>query len=660
MSWDASTITTVPPAGIHLAAWSPCDRFIAIALGVWMMEVLDSVTLERLQILESPLKISAERSALTFSPDNRLLTCSSGPPEFSQDRQLFVVSWDLQTGGPASAIRWSVQHIVRETSITYSVGGKLVGVLCRYDDGPATIFICDVASAVCMYSCSLDIGIPLSNDIWTHGRSFRFATVNATLTTITIWEVEFTSGATPTEVETLHAPGDLGDGEHTWVRPLPPPHHSGDDEYTGAQLLPDPCRLALVFRDKVLVWDVRHSKYLLRYVAPGFDARMSFSSDGRFFACRTAGSDIYLWREAPAGYILHKVLSSCPVYSGPLLSRNGESIAVFSPMIRLWRTKTTTPPSSILAQVPQRTENFAMDFAPDGTFAVVAMQKDTTVTVLDLKSGAPRLTIDADMEVYGLGVIGNTVAVIGDWSVVTWNLPAGDCVPGRGMGPKDRSRTINLGSGQSSGPVIHASIDSRHVAIIGGGRIRSLYVYDASTGRRIGQGLSRQGVMPWFSPDGCNIWCAVALGVADIWKVSGQRGLESPWNSTPVRARTGLPLDRPEVGYPWGSSCGYLVTTDWWILGPDGKRLLMLPPRWRSDAMRRMWKERFLVLLHRGLLEPVILELLRLHYSHDSYWSSTLLRLLTPNPAIGYPGCRYPKRQIAGHQDVSTKGFFGT
>jgi hypothetical protein len=63
----------------------------------------------------------------------------------------------------------------------------------------------------------------------------------------------------------------------------------------------------------------------------------------------------------------------------------------------------------------------------------------------------------------------------------------------------------------------------------------------------------------------------------------------------------------PPEGYPWGSS-RYRVTKDWWlVLGRE--RLLMLPPPWRSEAVGRVWKGKFLALLHHGLSEPVVLEL---------------------------------------------------
>jgi len=450
----------------------------------------------------------------------------------------------------------------------------------------ASIFICDVASGVHTYSHSLDGDIPLRNDIWTHGESLRFATADAT--TITIWEVGFTSGTTPTKVETLPAPDDFN-----------------NSEYTGARFLPTLCRLALALEDKVLVWDARNSKCLLHCTDTGLRPRMSFS-DGSFFACSTTGSDIYLWKESPAGYILHEILASSATFPSPLLSRNGGLIVAFGgPTIRLWRTKSfTTSPSGILTRAPNHTENFILGFSPDGMLVAVAMQEDKTVTVLDLKSGVPQLTIDASMEVYGLGVIGNTVVVIGHQKVTTWSLPAGDRDPDARVGPEDSSWTINLGDLQGD-RTAGASIspDSRHIALattdsIGLGYLR---MYSASTGEYLDHS-STWGHTPWFAPDGCNLWCAHDSGNAQTWRVGGgQKVLE--------RLDQTVDIEHPPEGYPWGSPHGYRVTNDWWILGPDGKRLLMLLPPWQSAVGRRVWKGQFLALLHGGLSESVFLEL---------------------------------------------------
>ena len=117
-----------------------------------------------------------------------------------------------------------------------------------------------------------------------------------------------------------------------------------------------------------------------------------------------------------------------------------------------------------------------------------------------------------------------------------------------------------------------------------------------------------QGNILWFSPDGLNIWCASLNDVkAEVWGAS----LQNPegWETELGRVETLSTEDLPD-GCSWVSSCGYRVTDDWWILGPDGKRLLMLPPPWRSEPRGRVWKGHFLVLMLHEAHELVILELL--------------------------------------------------
>jgi WD40 repeat protein len=603
MSWDPNTMATTHRPSIDQVVWSPCNRFIAISEGTWqfgdpaMVVILDSVTFQQLQCLEYPQGISEGGRVFVFSPDSCILTCFGGGHGVGLDEELFVVSWDLQTGGVASVIRWQgpEQHIFGDPSITYSANGEMVGIFYWYqsDTNTAKIFICNVASGVCMHSHSLNSDYLLSNVIWTHGESLRFTTGDAT--TITIWEVGFTPGCIPTKIETLPTPDDCDPTR------FPSKSHP---EYV--QLLPTPCRLALAFPDKVLVWDAQNSKYLLHRTDTSFHSSMSFSSDGQFFACSTTKSDIYLWKESPAGYKLYGTLPlRSEYYVRPLLSRNGQSIIVFGDhTIQLWRTNSfATHPSSTPTQGPQYTP--LLVFSPDGTLAVIGMQRDTVVTVLDLKSGVPQLTIDTNMKVYGLGVVGNTVIVIGEQKVIAWDLPVGGCVPNARVDLEGSSWAVNLGgpnyvSNESEDFVISASIspDSCYIAIISG---LYLQIYSASTGEYLGHRVIG-GLIPYFSPDGCDIWCASHNGGAGVWRIgSGQNVLEHLEHRVDVES--------PPEGYPWTSSHGYQVTKDWWILSPKGKRLLMLPPPWRSDTVRRVWKGKYLALLHRGLSEPVILEL---------------------------------------------------
>jgi WD40 repeat protein len=552
MSWDQKTAAATCPSGFHTAVWSPCNRFIAIPSGATIVAVLDSVTLQQLQTLKLPQDVPTYYRALIFSPDSHILTCSGGIRGGDLGEELFVISWDLQTGGIASIIRWKApgQKLMGTPSMTYSANGEMVGVFYWYKNNTnaTKIFICNIASGVYMHSYSLNADIPLSNNIWTHGESLQFATANAT--TITIWEVGFISGSTPTKVKTFPAPDNVDPtmfvrmGRNKHMNPI--------------QLLPTPCRLALVFMDKVLVWDVWNSKCLLDCKNTNFLPYMTFSSNGCFFAC-SASHGIYLWKEFPTGYVLHKILQlHNRVVSIPLLSQNGESIAIVCGCtIQLWHTNSTpTCPSSPFTQDFQPVKDFVLDFSPDRTLAVVAMRDTNTVTVLNLKSGVPQLTIDAGMRVENLSVIGNTIAA---------------------MILKDMAVTLDGSQGDwDSVSGVSISPDSHYIALITVGHweyggSRQLYIYNASTGECLGHKLTHLDL------------------------------LEDLKHRVDVK--------HPPEEYPWRSSCGYQVTQDWWILAPDGKRLLMLPPPWQYYPERRVWKGQFLALLHEGLSEPVILEL---------------------------------------------------
>jgi len=352
-----------------------------------------------------------------------------------------------------------------------------------------------------------------------------------------------------------------------------------------------------------MVWNTQNSKSLLSHPDARFCPRMSFSSNGLFFACATIELDIYLWKESPSGYTLHGIFVSSAVYPNPLLSPNGESIIAFGGCtIQLWHTKNlTTTPSTISTWPPQHNEYFVLDFSPNGALAAVVRESENLVTVIELKSGTPQLIIDTNMEVYGLRVTGNTIVVLGKWKVITWNLPVGDCVPDARASIKDSTQTINL----SSQPQGHVGIglispNAQHVAFA----IHSLlYIYSASTGECLGHYKTDRN-MPWFTPDSHSVWWVSSSGEADleVWTIT-EDGTRLVFGGPAVDP------EHPPGGYPWVSSCGYQTTNDGWVLGPDGKRLLMLPPPWKSQGKCQVWNGPFLALLYSTLPEPIILEL---------------------------------------------------
>ena len=442
--------------------------------------------------------------------------------------------------------------------------------------------------------------------IWTHGEFLRFAIVEPG--SIIIWEVGFTSKHTMAEVESLPAPDDI--------------------DSIGYLFLPTRSRLAFAptLLATVLVWDALNSKILLKFVG-NRPNNPSFSSDGHFFACGDTDQEIYLWKESPTGYDLHRKLVfsiAKPLdylylrQTTPLLSPNGESIIAHKQSsTQLWRTTDPVTSLSSVPTQPVKQSRFILGFSQDESLAAVA--QDNTATIIDLRSGDPRLIIDAGTRIYGLGVTGNTIVVVSDGGIITWNLPAEHCVLNARLNINDTIRTITFNHPTLPPTQLYSvsiSPDFDYIAIgrthctsggpdhIGIGRAYrtggDLEIYDMSTGKYLaGTAFAAvQESVLCFIPDKHGVWSVHSLIKSRGWKIvkdgeSNVVGLEPFEDIMPDRFL----------------SHGHKVTDDGWILDSRKTRLIWLPQHWR-----RYWPEysrgrRFLGLLDYGPSEPVILEL---------------------------------------------------
>ena len=597
VSWDPNAAATRTRFTVIGAVWSPCNRFIAIraVLGV-RVDILDSATLQRLQSFEFLRETALRSHTFAFSPDSRILTAflSGGHPP---DAVAFVVTWDLQTGGVVSAIEWKGpgDDFVRNAQITYSADGKMVAALSRRETF-TIISIYDIASGVSTHdvlnrACTdLDVtlGFPYVYKIWTHGQSLRFATPGPMA--ITIWEVGFTPGSIPTEVERVSIPNN------TVEMFVFKPREQSD--ITSTEFHPASCRLAFIDPDQtLLIWDARASKFLPHYTDACFFEWMSFSPDGRLFMCTTTEPEIYLWQESPAGYMLSGKLTPGIHHR---FSPNCESMITFGgSTVRLWPTKRLTT-SNLLTRPRQSASNFLLEFSPDRPLAVAARKEGKTITLLDLNSGVPLLVIDTSIEVYGLRLIENTIVVMGSEKVIVWGLPGGDFLPKSRMKIEDSTRTISFRDVDDS-VVFAASVsaDLKYIALAGYNEEEEfLDVYCTSTEQKI-HGDARAFEL-WFAPGGHDIWCAID-NKAEVLTITPD-GLDC--------TNTVVDIEDGSLESPWGSSRGYNVTGDGWVLGGGDKRLLMLSPLWQSQfKVYRVWNGKFLALLHGELPEPVILEL---------------------------------------------------
>ncbi|KAF9784028.1 hypothetical protein BJ322DRAFT_1219538 [Thelephora terrestris] len=565
--WDPSIANGKFPEEITATGWSPCSKFFAVALYYSpKIAILDAVTLKQLYTVYPQSRGSRWRRVV-FSSDSHLLAGHSWWNDC-------IVTWDLQTGGVIGDI--STQEDVHCNSMSFSECGTMLGVI--FDQ--KTIMVYNILSNTCI--SSHPVQEPAVDTIWTCGEYLQFATVDPG--SIIIWQVSFTSGHTPTKVGSLSTPENFSS--------------------KSLVLLPALSQLAFVVEGRVVVWDAQHHKALLNSVDAEKPETMSFSSDGQFFICGTEGTESYLWKKSPDGYLTHQKLVCSGTQNHPFVSPNGESVISFpsdGTMIQLWHiANAPTSFSSVSAQASHHHEDFLVDFSADESLIAVSKRKSHTVTILAIKSGAALLVIKADTEICGVKITKDKIIVIGDGKMVTWNLSGRD-----GDLHANRVQTIAF---QHTGDVekLWASVASNlnYLAI---GNVKEseedLCVYNMHNGEKLAFAES-VGWIPGFTPDSCGVWSSNKNGRVDQWTIVEEAG------SNGIKLQQVAKAITPQDGFPWHSSCGYQLTDDGRILSPSGKPLLWLPHHWRPDyKLQVRWSRNILVVWNENLPDPIILKL---------------------------------------------------
>ena len=579
-SWEQSVTSVGFTSSIKTAVWSPCSKFIAVAWGRFeyggTIEILDAGTLGQLSIL--PLYKQSITRCLIFSPDTSLLTWIGQNPDW-------IISWDVQTGVQVSAI--SIELLKNpwgHVSATFSTCGTVIGVH-SCNTNTSTISTYNVLSGTHTYSHSVK-RLELW-EVWTHGECLRYAVLKSKSRTINIWGVGFTTTDTLAKVESLSLPDNFPS------KGIP-------------HFYPVLSRVAFSVNGRYYIWDTKHSKSLLSSKDITSFRGAPFSSDGHFLACEIDDSKVEIWKESSTGYIHHQRLT--PVTGSRLhVSLNGGLLLTWSTSVaQLWHiTDSSVSNQTTSTQVSQRDISYHhLVFSPDKALAAVTQLRGRAVTVLDLKSGLPRLSIDTGMTVQGLGVARSTIVVVGHkhtgGKVVTWNIPA------RGhalnLMANDRVKTIAVETSSSYLP-ISVSPDLHYIALANPGpqeHTTAVQLVDVLTGQYLTSGHGNVSEPAQFTQDGCEVWC---IGSSEEgWKIIK----DSESNSTKLEPLGSTKC--PPGEFPWQCPPGYKVT-DGWIFHSSGKRLLWLPPHWWPDQYERVWAGQFLALLGRELPEVLILEL---------------------------------------------------
>lgn len=571
-SWDSSIANKKFPASTDAAAWSPCSCLIATAhLESPGIIILDAVTLDQLHTMHPPQK-EMTWMHMTFSPGSHLLAAYSKV-------QRCIVSWDVQTGGLLSNISIQGQYLC--SSVSFSECETMIGGL--FDNN--TIIIYNLLSGLKISSHPTPQ--PAVDIIWTCGEDIQFATMG--LGSITMWQVSFTSNHSPVKVGSLSIPDSFPS-----EKPV---------------LLPTHSRLAFTLGRRVLVWDAQNQKVLLDSADVKNPRAMSFSPCGHFFVCGTYGREIYIWKESPAGYLSYQKLVSTANATVPLISPNGESVISHgngARILQLWPTpNSSTYLPSISIQTPHHHEWFCIEFSPTESLVAFSERLSSTVTVLDTESGNPLFFIDTDTEVCGLMITADEIIVVGNGKIITWNIPARDCISNT---QRDIYNSVQTTTFYHPAPIsmLWASV-SPNLNYIAFGDQRSgisedLCIYNTNTGEKLAAAKSKH-TYPGFTSSGHAAWYVGNFGNLDQWQII----VEGPDS---IKLKQLWEDVEPLHGFPWHSPNGYQVTGDGWILNSSRKQLLWLPPHLQPDIkIQRKWSGKYLAVWNWGLPGPCLLKL---------------------------------------------------
>lgn len=358
-----------------------------------------------------------------------------------------------------------------------------------------------------------------------------------------------------------------------------------------------------------MIWDSQTKRHLLQAQGTDFNgSTMAFSPDGHFFACGTVGSDLYLWKVYMGHCVLHQKFASSITSPTPIFSPDSASVITWGDStIQLWHLEDSAPPTSRgIPQASGQVDPFILKFSPSNGSAAFARPRDNVVTVIESKSGARRLVIDAGMEVYGLNVDDATVTVEGNQKIMVWGLPEECSEPVHTATVADSVRLTALKTMHRGPNYTSISPNLRMIAETwppNNGSTGWLVISDVETGSEL---CVVEGACsaPWFSADGRQIWCEVDGGGERGWRIAeSSNGGSREINLVPL-------AESPPESWPLRSSRGCTIADDGRVLGPGGEELVLLPPSWMSNERKtRAWSGPFLVLLHSTLPEPVILDL---------------------------------------------------
>ena len=359
---------------------------------------------------------------------------------------------------------------------------------------------------------------------------------------------------------------------------------------------------SFVTQKKTIILDIQDSKLLLQTDVAQHDAVLQgqFSPDGYFFACKKSVHESGVWKNIPTGYMPWSSLRSRLDIWGISWSPASASILCKSNygIQLLCLSSCLSPPPPSMIEPIYGPQNHLVAYSVDQVHIVMAQQSDNVVTVLNYHLGTSQKFIDTDMQILDVKIVDNTIFAIDNHILVSWDFKAG----GIAHNTHGTRRMIpdwtqgHWGNMSLSHDCSWIAAYTHYSALVF--YVKTLRGYNIKIDGKI------SGIQ--FSPDGHKLWIS---GGGLYYFVK----LEVPgnWNSLDGEDQTILEATEGDGELLFShSSCGHSCGIDFkWVMDPQGRKILWLPPNWRfNDWREARWDGNFLALLHKHHPEPIIIE----------------------------------------------------
>jgi len=455
-----------------------------------------------------------------------------------------------------------------------------------------TIHVYDVLKGVQLYEVLLP---PHGHDLrthWGHGDSLLFSTSYKTDGRITI---------TTQELQPTSIPPFLATESFLL------PSHDGAFSFS-----PVSFHASFLTTRKVIILDVRDLGTLLRIeetTGQHVEESGCFSPDGRFFAYMTSTDEIHVWKNMSTVYVpWSNFVPQFLGFRGFAFSPSAISILSWGNCGIELLDNHLRPPSPKNTRHRRTTGAHLVAYSADGTRIATARSHDGVVTVLDPLLDTPQRHINTNMQILEIKIFDNVLFVADKHELVSWDLGVGRT--GRDAhGVKRMTLDGILWTGWCK-----LSKDCSQIAVV---TERMVSLYDIKTREILNECMMGQGFLEgcwmediWnmrFSPDGSQLWFSLGSPWATGPHYCAMLHITEDWRS--AEATGGLLEDGwsqdsrfPPPGYRIRLGAG-------WVEGPGGRRLLWLPPNWRTMHMAEaMWDGNFLALVDSRHPEPIIIE----------------------------------------------------